>query len=171
MAKLNSISSIIEAIIFASDEPVSLKSLAKIIEISESDAKQGVAELMQRYQNVGSLELRTSNEGYVLVVKQQFNDYLKKLKPARSNILSRAALEALSIIAFRQPVTRVEINDLRGVSSDSVINSLLAKGLVEAIGRLDTLGRPIIYGTTKEFLEFFGLDTIEELPKPEDIKL
>jgi segregation and condensation protein B len=168
---MNDLPSIIEAIIFASDDPIEIDDLIEIIEIEKDLIEDGIAKLINRYQNTGALELRITNEGYILVVKQQFNDYLKKMKPTRSNSLSRASLEVLSIIAFKQPITRVEVNELRGVSSDSVINSLLSKGLIEVVGRLDTIGRPIIYGTSKEFLEYFGLDTIEDLPKPEDIKL
>ncbi len=168
---MNDISSIIEAIIFASDNPVTIDDLIKIIEEKKDVVEVGITELMRKYQNSGAIELRATNEGYVLVVKQQYNDYLKKMKPARSNSLSRASIEVLAIIAFKQPITRIEVNELRGVSSDSVINSLLSKGLIEVVGRLDTIGRPIIYGTSKDFLEFFGLDSIKDLPKPEDIKL
>ncbi|MFP4456525.1 MAG: SMC-Scp complex subunit ScpB [Halanaerobiales bacterium] len=168
---MSNISSVIEAIIFASDEAITLDELMNIVEVSKEEIKEGLSNLIDRYQRTGALEIRATNDGYILVIKQQFNEYLKKMKPARSNTLSRASLEVLSIIAFKQPITRVEINELRGVSSDSVVNSLLSKGLIEVVGRLDTIGRPIIYGTSKEFLEFFGLDSIEELPKPEDIKL
>lgn len=168
---MNSIASAIEAIIFASDEAVTVEELIKIIDKSKEEIEEGLSDLINRYQKNGALELRATNDGYIMVIKQQFNEYLKKIKPRRSNTLSRASLEVLSIIAFKQPITRVEINELRGVSSGSVVNSLLSKGLIEVVGRLDTIGRPIIYGTSKEFLQFFGLDSIEELPKPEDIKL
>lgn len=168
---MNNISSVIEAILFASDEAITKDKLMKIIDTNIEAVDEGLSNLINRYQKNGALEIRATNEGYILVIKQQFNEYLKKMKPARSNTLSRASLEVLSIIAFKQPITRVEINELRGVSSDSVVNSLLAKGLIEVVGRLDTIGRPIIYGTSKDFLEFFGLDSIDELPKPEDIKL
>jgi segregation and condensation protein B len=168
---INELSSIIEALIFASDDPIKAKQIAEILEISIEEIEAAMLELIKRYQKNGALEIRTMEDGYIIVVKQQYNEYIKLIKPTRASSLSRAALEVLSIVAFKQPVTKVEINDLRGVNSDGVVTVLLSKGLIEAVGRVETIGRPILYGTTKEFLEFFGLDSIEELPKPEDIKL
>ncbi len=171
MREYEDLPSVVEALIFASDDPIKANTISNLLEIEVKIVEDAILELIKRYQSNGAIELRTMEDGYVLVVKQQYNDYIKMLKPTRASVLSRAALEVLSIIAFKQPVTKVEINELRGVNSDSVVNLLLSKGLIEVVGRVETIGRPILYGTTKEFLEYFGLDNIEELPKPEDIKL
>ncbi len=168
---MSNVSATIEALIFASDEPLTLEQITKILEVDSEVTEKGLLDLSLRYQQTGALELRHTSSGYIIVVKQEFNDYLLKLNPQRAVALSRAALEVLAIVAFKQPITRVEVNAVRGVNSDGVINSLMAKGLIEAVGRLDTIGRPVIFGTTDVFLQYFGLDSIEDLPQAEDIKL
>jgi len=161
----------LEAVLFASDDPIDISQMAEILEISLDDMEDIFEGLNKRYEHSGGLTLKRIGEGYILIVKPRFNDYVVKLKPIRSTKLSRAAMETLAIIAFQQPITKIEISDMRGVKSDGVVAMLLVKGLIKAVGRKDTIGKPILYGTTDSFIQYFGLESINDLPKPENLKL
>jgi segregation and condensation protein B len=156
----------IEAVLFASGTPILVSHLSealnvpiKEIEIAinflEQDLKNGRGIRLQRY--AGKIQLTTSPEFSV--------DVENLLGLEANSRLSRAALEALAIIAYKQPITRPEIDSIRGVNSDGVLRSLLSKGLIEEIGRTEGPGRPIIYGVTSDFLQHFGLGSIEEMPE------
>ncbi len=160
----------LEALLFASDEPLDIDQLAECLELKREEMIDIVNSLQERYRELGGLELKQIEDGYIIIAKSAFNDYIKKLKPTRSHKLSRAAMETLAIVAFKQPITKLEVASLRGVKCDGVISMLLTKGLITAVGRKDTIGRPIIYGTTDSFIQYFGLASIDDLPKPENLK-
>lgn len=163
--------SIIESLLFVSGEPIKLKDLALIIESSEGFANDVLRSLMLRYEaEERGIRLININNGYQLVTKPQNSDYVQKL--LKTNIrqsLSQAALETLAIVSYRQPVTRIDIDDIRGVKSDSAVLTLVDKGLIKECGRMDVAGRPILYATTEEFLKNFGLNSLEDMPSLENL--
>jgi len=165
--EMNEYKGIVEGLLFAAgDEGLSLKQIASVLEISEEAALQIIQELKVDYEHASrGIEIAEIAEAYQLTTKRNHASYLKKLveSPGTSS-LSQAALETLAIIAYRQPITRAEIEEVRGVKSDKPIQTLIAKALIREVGRAEGTGRPILYGTTKEFLDYFGLKTIEELP-------
>ena len=169
---------VLEALIFASDEPLSEKTINELLAESE----------YQEYANGESIPLaiETINEelaicarpysivkvagGYHFVTRSQYGVYVQRLLKAKSRKrLSQAALETLSIVAYKQPVSKPDIESIRGVNSGEIMNSLLDRGIVTIVGRADTPGRPLLYGTTAEFLRIFGLAALDELPKMKEI--
>lgn len=160
--------SIIEAILFVTgDEGVEVGQLAEVLE-TDTKQVQALLEQMQREyreqrRGMQMIELAGS---YQLTTLPEHAVYFQKLAytPSRGT-LSQAALETLAIIAYKQPLTRVEIEEIRGVKSDRAIQTLVAKQLIEAVGRAEAVGRPILYGTTKSFLDYFGLSSLSDLPK------
>jgi segregation and condensation protein B len=167
------IESVIEAVLFASDEPISASRLVNIIGISSvKQVKDAVEALNKGYEDNNSAFLvENIAGGYQMLTRRVYNNWLRKLVRERKETrLTRAALETLSIIAYKQPVIRADIEAVRGVASGDMIRSLMNKGLVKIAGRADILGRPILYGTTKKFLEIFGLSSIDDLPKIEELK-
>jgi segregation and condensation protein B len=163
--------SIFESLLFVSGEPIKLKELASIIEGSEDFAADILRELMLRYEaEERGIRLISINNEYQLVTKPQNSNYVQKL--LKTNIrqsLSQAALETLAIVSYRQPITRIDIDDIRGVKSDSALLTLIDKGLIKECGRMDVAGRPILYATTEEFLKNFGLNTIKDMPSLENL--
>lgn len=160
-----------EALLFASSQPVSLEQLATTAGLSFEDAEVVLAKLEERLADRGlRLQRRCSSQGQregrlQLVTAAEAAPYVEDLLNLEVNLrLSQAALETLSIIAYAQPITRPQIEAIRGVNSDHVLRTLVSTGLVESIGRAETLGRPILYATTFEFLQQFGLESIEDLP-------
>lgn len=165
---------IIEGLLFASgDEGVTVLQMAKVLEIDQQEIKQLLKELKEDYesQNRGMIIMQ-SHDIYHLTTRPEHSSYYQKLiETPHSNKLSQAALETLAIIAYKQPITRVEISNIRGVNSDRPIQTLLSRMLIEEVGRKDTIGRPILFGTSKDFLTYFGLTSLDELPPlPEDIQ-
>ena len=163
---------IIEALLFAADEPLTIDDICRIIEIDRADAVGLIDELKKEYENGNrGLQVVEIADGFRLATKPEFAPYIKRLyknEKRINSVLSRAALETLAIIAYKQPVSRAEIDKIRGVSSESTIKTLLERGLIEETGRLDAPGRPVLYGTTKAFLEYFGLKSISDLPRLDD---
>ena len=163
--------SIFESLLFVSGEPIKLKELASIIESSEDFAEDVLKELMFKYEvQERGIRLLNINNQYQLVTKPENSDYVQKL--LKTNIrqaLSQAALETLAIVSYRQPVTRIDIDEIRGVKSDSAVLTLVDKGLIKECGRMDVAGRPILYATTEEFLKNFGLNNIKDMPPLENI--
>ncbi|NLJ85780.1 MAG: SMC-Scp complex subunit ScpB [Firmicutes bacterium] len=157
---------ILEAIIFASAAPVPVANLASVIGWEPAQTELLLAELAREYQCAGrGIQLSFVAGGYELTTKQEMKPYLQAFqRPEISIGLSQAALETLAIIAYKQPVTKIEIEDIRGVRADSAVNTLLERGLIEERGRQDTPGRPILLGTSPKFLECFGLATLADLP-------
>lgn len=158
--------SIIESLLFVSGEPLNIKQIASIIECSLDFTKQLLKEMAKLYEceNRG-IKMINNNENYSLATKADNSVYIEKLLGINSRQgLSQAALETLAIVAYKQPITRVDIDEIRGVKSDRAISTLMEKGLIKECGRLDVIGRPILYGTTDEFLKYFDLENIGQMP-------
>ena len=158
--------SIIEAMLFVSGEPLTLREISINLEATPKYVEEVISELMQEYDvEERGIKLILINGGYQLVTKAEHSDYIQKLlKKNKRQSLSQASLESLAIVAYKQPITRIDIDEIRGVKSDSAIQRLLEKDLIKEIGRLDVPGRPILYGTSEEFLRQFGLQDLKELP-------
>lgn len=161
--------SIIEGLLFAFGDPLEDKEISKVIDISVKDVNRYLQEMKAEFeeQNRG-IRIIKINNSYQLTTRPEHYDFIKAVVISRNQRnLSNASLETLSIIAYRQPITKLEIDEIRGVKSDKSIETLLQKKLIREAGRLDRPGRPILYATTDEFLRFFGIEKIEDLP---DIK-
>lgn len=166
--------SILESLLFAAgDEGLTLKQVAEVLEVEEQKADEIIKDLRQAYEN-------DVNRGIVIVqlagtfqlaTKKENASYLKRLVDSpNTTTLSQAALESLAIIAYKQPITRAEIEEIRGVKTERPLHTLVSKALIKEVGRAEGTGRAILYGTTKEFLDYFGLKNIKELPKlPEKV--
>ena len=164
--------SIVEALIFASDHPLSLDRLCNIIEGSErADIKGVIEELVEEYRSPErGLYLEEVAGGYQLRTRPEHAPWIRRLFKLGMQRISRASLEALAIVAYRQPITRAELEEIRGVDSGGVLRTLLEKRLIKIIGRKDVPGRPVVYGTTKEFLEVFDLKDLSGLPSLKEIQ-
>ncbi|MFO7273301.1 MAG: SMC-Scp complex subunit ScpB [Bacillota bacterium] len=159
---------ILEALLLASPEPLTLKRIAEVMGIDERDAALLMADLQKDYEAPHrGLAIREMAGGYVLTTRPEAAEYVERLLQPRARGLSHAALETLAIIAYRQPITKAEIESVRGVKVDRALETLLERGLIEDKGRKDAPGRPILYGTTAEFLRYFGLKELSELPPVE----
>jgi len=155
---------LVESLLFVADEAVRVDRLAATLEIEPEQIEEALRTLTEQYQHRG-LRLQQRGQRVQLVTAPEAASYVQRfLGLELTGKLSPAALETLAIVVYRQPVTRAQIEDIRGVNSDSVLRTLLNRGLVEEQGRLDQVGRPIIYGTTFEFLQQFGLTSLDELP-------
>lgn len=170
----NKLLSRIEALLFvAGDEGMTAKQLAQYIEVEVMDIEAGLSELQSQYEEEASrgITLKELAGMYQLTTKPDVADTLKKLIENPTNqVLTAASLEVLAIIAYKQPITRAELEDIRGVKSERPIATLVSRALVQEVGRAEGTGRAILYGTTKEFLNYFGLKNIQELPPlPEDV--
>lgn len=164
---------IIEALLFATDLPMTTSKIRDIVgEITPTELKECVTELSGEYESTGRcFMIQEVAGGYQVRTKPEYHQWILKLKASReATKLSGAALETLSIIAYQQPVMRAGIESIRGVDSSAIIRGLMDKGLVRMAGRADSLGRPILYGTTPRFLELLGLDSIRDLPKATELK-
>ena len=164
--------SVVEAVLFASDEPLTPNRLADIVGASVKQIRQHINNLNEKYQaNNSAFRIEEIAGGYQLLTLSSYNPWLKKLLRVRSDSkLSPASLETLAIIAYKQPVIRADIEAIRGVAVGEIVRSLMYKGLAKIVGRAEVLGRPMLYGTTKKFLEVFGLNTLKDLPKIEELK-
>jgi segregation and condensation protein B len=166
------VESVVEAVLFASDESLTDARLASIVETSAKQVRQHIKNLNDKYQaNNNAFRIEQIAGGYQMLTLSPYNLWLKKLLRVRGdNKLSPAAMETLAIVAYKQPVMRADIEAIRGVAVGEVIRSLSYKGLVKIVGRAEVLGRPMLYGTTKKFLEVFGLNTLKDLPKAQELK-
>ena len=163
---------ILEGLLFVQgDAGLTLNEVMSILEISEEEAKDLVYQLKRSYEeNDRGLRLHYLGNTFKLTTREEHKDYYQKLLESPStHVLSQAALEVLAIIAYNEPITRNKVDEMRGVDSVFVIKKLLAKGLIKECGRSDGPGHPILYKTTDDFLDYFGLSTKEELPNIEDI--
>lgn len=162
------IKNIIEAVMFAYGEPISIKDLNYIVnkELSEKEIEIMLNTLIEEYaaNNRGIQIIKLENK-YQMCTNKDYADYIKKvLEPKKKKTLSQATLETLTIIAYKQPITKVEIEDIRGVKCDKVIQTLLENDLIREAGRLNKIGKPIIYRTTNEFLKLLSIEKLEDLP-------
>ncbi|MFA5553919.1 MAG: SMC-Scp complex subunit ScpB [Phycisphaerae bacterium] len=166
------IESVVEAILFAGDEPLTMTRLISIVETTTKQVKDAIDSLNEKYKsNNNAFRIEQIAGGYQMLTLSKYNVWLKKLLRARSDgKLSPAALETLAIIAYKQPIIRADLEAIRGVAAGEMIRSLMYKGLVKIVGRAEVLGRPMLYGTTKKFLEVFGLNSLKDLPKIEELK-
>ena len=164
--------SVIEGLILASPEPLPTRRIAEVVEgLTPAKVGQVVAELNNRYMQAGSsFRIRELAGGFQFYIVPEYAGYVQELFTRRRKMrLTRASLETLAIVAYRQPVTKAEVEHIRGVASDGVIHNLLDKKLVTIRGRAKTVGKPLQYGTTDQFLKFFGLAGLEDLPKMSEI--
>lgn len=163
---------LVEALIFVADEPITAKLLAEVLDEERESIEAAIEEVVQEYAERGSgLQLREIAGGWQLATRTELHDDVRKfLRTRPSAKLSLASLETLAVIAYKQPVTVPEILEIRGVQSASAIKTLLDKRLIVAKGRKEAVGRPMMYGTSKEFLVQFGLKDLSELPSIEDFE-
>jgi len=163
---------IVESLIFVAEEPVSAKTIAEVIDVDRAAVESAIQDLEKDYQaRPGGLQLREIAGGWQIATRPEHHEHIRAyLKSKPSAKLSLASLETLAVIAYRQPVTVPEILEIRGVQSPSAIKTLLDKRLIVAKGRKETVGRPMMYGTSKEFLIQFGLKDLTELPSIEDFQ-
>ena|SRR5690242_567668 len=162
---------IVEALIFASPDPITPKTLYKLLANESKDAvSSAINELKADYLNRPGLAMVEVAGGYQIVTRPALHEWVRRLFHERSTQkLSVAALESLAVIAYRQPVTALEVTDIRGVNASGVLGTLLERNLIKIVGRKNVVGRPFMYGTTKEFLIRFGLKDLGDLPKIEDM--
>ncbi len=160
------IKSAIEALLFVSGDPLTVKDLSNSLEVSTKFVANLLNEMVLEYEDEKrGIKLISINGEYQLVTKAENSDYIQKLlRKNKRQSLSQASLESLAIIAYKQPITRVDIDEIRGVKSESALQRLLEKDLIKEVGRLEVPGRPILFGTTEEFLRQFGLKELKELP-------
>lgn len=167
------IGKIIEAMLISTEEPISVEQMQQALsEVKPLLIKEAIEDLKRHYMETDrSFEINEVAGGYQIGTKAEYARYLRKLyKTKHVERLSKPALETLAIIAYKQPATKLDIESIRGVNVDGVIRSLLDKGLIRIKGRKEVIGRPFIYGTSSLFLKYFGLNSLEELPKMEDFK-
>ncbi len=164
----NYLRGIIETLLFITDKPLSVKKIVELIEdheVTEEVVQQLIDELATDYLKISALEIRHVAEGYQIATKPEYSEYVRRLYRERTALrLSPAALETLAIIAYRQPVTKAEIEETRGVDCSGVLETLLEKKLIKIVSRKEVIGRPLLYGTTQEFLKYFGLTSLSDLP-------
>ena len=164
---------ILEALLFASDAPLAPAKIREAIpRVNLQAVKAAADQLRQDYEQAGhAFELVEIAEGYQLLTRPAYDEWITRMKKAKSQAkLSGAALETLAIIAYKQPIRRIDIEAIRGVQSGELVRALMERGLIRIAGRADQPGSPLLYGTTKDFLDVVGLKSLEELPKPEEVK-
>ncbi len=168
---MSELKSIVEALIFASPEPVTLKALGKLLETEpREEIEAAIGALKQDYDRPGGLQLVEVAGGFQIVTRPELHEWVRRLFRERTTQkLSVAALETLAVIAYRQPVTAPEIAEIRGVNTAGVLGTLVDRKMVRIVGRKAVVGRPFMYGTTRNFLERFGLNDLSDLPKVEDL--
>lgn len=156
----------VESLLFITNEPLSMEQLAELAEMEEDDVRDVLSWLVEDYHDsakgIGVMEVAG---GYIMAVKKDYLPYVEKLYKPQLSTLSLASLETLAIIAYKQPITRGEVELIRGVKVDRIMQNLLTKQLIEEQGRKEAPGRPILYGTTKQFLQYFHINNLAELPE------
>lgn len=164
--------SIIESILFVWGEPIHIDEICKVLDLNKKDVRQVISLMQDQYKIAErGIELKVLDDYLQLSTKKEHDEYISKLvNKTKKKTLSNSAMEVLAIIAYKQPITRLEIDDIRGVKSYSSIENLIGKKLIQEVGRLDKIGKPILYGTTKEFLASFDLSSIKDLPKVDKLE-
>lgn len=161
---------VLEGLLFVvGEDGLTINQMIDILDISNEEAKELISNLKEKYEKEDSgIRINFLGNTFKLTTKKEHHEYFQKLiENPESSTLSQAALETLAIVAYNQPITRLEVDEIRGVSSSQMMRKLVAKGFIKEVGRSDAIGRPILYQTTSEFLDYFGLATIEDLPKME----
>jgi segregation and condensation protein B len=165
---------IVEALLFAVPEPISVRKISEIIEGTEAkEIREVIQQLQDEYDSHDRVfQIEEIANGFQLLSRPEYHEWISKIrKKSGESKLSQPAMETLSIIAYKQPIIRAEIEAIRGVQSGQMIRTLIEKGLVKITGRDEVLGRPLLYGTTTKFLDHFGLKSIKDLPKVEDLEM
>ncbi|MBR5229487.1 MAG: SMC-Scp complex subunit ScpB [Firmicutes bacterium] len=172
MNSKKTIKSAFESMMFTWGEPLDAKMAADVLNISKQDAYDYFKELQAEYEQEGrGIVIREINGSFQFVTREENADYIERLcTPVKAKRLSQSALEVLAIVAYKQPVTKGEIEAIRGIKCDRVMEGLMNKNLVEAVGRSEAIGRPVLYGTTETFLKNFGFTTLKDLPEIDDIE-
>ena len=172
MASAKTIKSAIESMMFVWGDPLDIKAVADIFNIDRNEVYAYCKELQAEYEQEGrGIVIREVNKAFQFVTREENADYVRKLcTPVKAKKLSQSALEVLAIIAYKQPVTKGEMEAIRGIKCDRVVEGLMNKNLIEEVGRSSAIGRPILYGTTDTFLKNFGFTSLKELPDIEDIE-
>lgn len=162
----------VEALLFAADAPLTPARIKDVLESDAAEVRAALDELAAEYDSLGlAFGLQAIGGGYVLSTRPEYGTWVGLLKKSRDEgRLSPAALETLAIVAYRQPINRVNIEAIRGVQSGALIRALMDKDLVRVVGKEDLPGHPVLYGTTPRFLEVLGLNSLSDLPKPEELK-
>ena len=173
MAGVKTLQAAIEAILFTMGESVELSKIAKAIEQDEQTTEELLQDLMKKYESKNrGIRIIELEQAFQLCTKSEYYDCLIQVaKQPKKLVLSDVAMETLSIIAYKQPVTKTEIEKIRGVKSDHAINKLIEYNLVTELGRMDAPGRPILLGTTEEFLRNFGVQSLDELPEASPVQV
>jgi segregation and condensation protein B len=168
---LDQLKAIIEALVFASPEPITPKMLFKLLaDEPKEDVAAAVDALKKDYADRGGLHLVEVAGGYQITTRPEFHEWVRRLFHERTTQkLSVQALETLAVIAYKQPITAAEVGEIRGVNTSGVLSTLLDRHLIKIVGRKNVIGRPFLYGTTREFLIRFGLNDLSDLPKVEDM--
>ena len=172
MASKKTIKSAFESMMFTWGEPLDAKTAGDVFDITKNEAYEYFKELQTEYEQEGrGIVIREVNGAFQFVTREENADYIERLcTPVKAKKLSQSALEVLAIVAYKQPVTKGEIEAIRGIKCDRVMEGLMNKNLVEAVGRSEAVGRPVLYGTTDTFLKNFGFASIKELPEIDDIE-
>ncbi len=169
---MHNLKAIIESLLFASDTPLTVDKIKAILEVKDRNAVQDA--LKSLAEDCDSQErgffLREVAGGYQLRTRPEYRQWVRRMKQSRPARLSRAAMETLAIIAYKQPVLRTDVEHLRGVDSGGILRTLLEKGIIRVLGRKDLPGRPMVYGTTKRFLEVFDMKDLSDLPTLKDLE-
>ena len=156
----------VESLLFITNEPLTSSQIAELAEIEEDDVLDVLDWLQEDYSDASKgIAVMKLGDGYIMAIKQDYLPYVEKLYRPQMSTLSMAALETLAIIAYKQPVTRGEVELIRGVKADKIVQNLIAKELIEEKGRKDAPGRPILYGTTRKFLQYFNIESLDQLPE------
>lgn len=161
---------IIEALIFASEVPLTLDKIREILKLPKGEIQSLLNDLVSEYNSTPrGFYVRKVANGYQFRTRSEYSIWIQRLKKVRVLRMSQPMMETLAMVAYKQPITRVEIEHIRGVDSEGIIKSLLDKNLITILGRKDVPGRPFLFGTTSKFLEVFGLESLKDLPPFEDI--
>jgi segregation and condensation protein B len=163
--------SIVESLLFVAEKPISIKEIAEASGVITSEVQKILKEIESDYTGRGIRLIRKGDYFSFVTAPENAKEVSLLLNEELKHDLSRAALETLAIVAYKQPLTRMEIEEIRGVNSDSIIRNLMIRGLVAEVGRKEAVGKPILFGTTMEFIQYFGLDNEKSLPKIEEITL
>lgn len=167
---MENLESVIESVVFVAGEPVSVSDLCLKFEVKPKQIEKAVENLKKKYDEKSGIQILYFNNKIQFASNPKYVDFVTSvLNPIRQRNLTKATLETIAIVAYKQPVTRLEIEEIRGVNSDYAINVLLEHKLIEIVGRKDTVGKPSLFGTTDEFLKRFDISSVSDLPKYEDL--
>lgn len=172
IAPADEVAAVVEALLFASDSPLPISKITATAELPTSSVRQALKVLNARYDQQGAaFRIEEIAGGFQMLTLPEYNDVLRRLLSVKKDSrLTQASMETLAIIAYRQPILRADIEAIRGVATGDILRGLMEKQLVKIVGRADVIGRPMLYGTTKKFLEIFGLAKLDDLPRVEELR-